>query len=77
VRGRKSGERVLVLVRPETLEVAPSGNGGGLGGKVVAHIFLGATTRLKVDARPGTSCPRRSEHQGDGDPRRRSAWARA
>jgi putative spermidine/putrescine transport system ATP-binding protein len=49
-RGHRSGERVLVLVRPETLEVEPSGNGAGLGGKVVAHIFLGATTRLKVDA---------------------------
>jgi putative spermidine/putrescine transport system ATP-binding protein len=49
-RGCRSGERVLVLVRPETLAVEPSGNGTGLGGKVVAHIFLGATTRVKVDA---------------------------
>jgi len=49
-RGLSSGERVLVLVRPETLAVEQSGNGGGLGGKVVAHIFLGATTRVKVDA---------------------------
>jgi len=24
--------------------------GGGLGGNVVAHIFLGATTRVKIDA---------------------------
>jgi putative spermidine/putrescine transport system ATP-binding protein len=50
VRGRRSGERVLVLVRPETLTVEPSGNGAGLGGEVVAQIFLGATTRLKVDS---------------------------
>jgi ABC-type Fe3+/spermidine/putrescine transport system ATPase subunit len=49
-RGHKSGERVLVLVRPETLAVEQSGNGAGLGGEVVAHIFLGATTRVKVDA---------------------------
>jgi putative spermidine/putrescine transport system ATP-binding protein len=49
-RGHSSGERVLVLVRPETLAVEQSGNGGGLGGKVVAHIVLGATTRVKVDA---------------------------
>ena len=50
VRGRPSGERVLVLVRPETLSVEPGTNGAGLGGEVVAHIFLGATTRLKVDS---------------------------
>jgi putative spermidine/putrescine transport system ATP-binding protein len=49
-RGHSSGERVLVLVRPETLAFEESGNGGGLGGNVVAHIFLGATTRVKVDA---------------------------
>jgi len=49
-RGHKSGERVLVLVRPETLALEQSGNGAGLGGKVAAHIFLGATTRVKVDA---------------------------
>ncbi|HEY3070736.1 MAG TPA: ABC transporter ATP-binding protein [Gaiellaceae bacterium] len=50
VRGRRSGERVLVLVRPEALTVERSGNGAGLGGEVVAHIFLGATTRVKVDS---------------------------
>jgi putative spermidine/putrescine transport system ATP-binding protein len=50
VRGRRSGERVLVLVRPETLAVEPSSNGDGLGGEIVAHIFLGATTRLKVSS---------------------------
>jgi putative spermidine/putrescine transport system ATP-binding protein len=50
VRGRRSGERVLVLVRPEALTIAPSTNGTGLGGEVVAHIFLGATTRVKVDS---------------------------
>jgi putative spermidine/putrescine transport system ATP-binding protein len=49
-RGRRSGERVLVLVRPETLAIEPGGNGAGLGGEVVAHIFLGATTRVKVDS---------------------------
>jgi putative spermidine/putrescine transport system ATP-binding protein len=50
VRGRRSGERVLVLVRPETLMIERGGNGTGLGGEVVAHIFLGATTRVKVDS---------------------------
>jgi putative spermidine/putrescine transport system ATP-binding protein len=49
-RGHSSGQRVLVLVRPETLAIEQSDNGAGLGGKVVAHIFLGATTRVKVDA---------------------------
>jgi putative spermidine/putrescine transport system ATP-binding protein len=49
-RGRPSGERVLVLVRPETLTVEQSENGTGLGGEVVGHIFLGATTRVKVES---------------------------
>ena len=49
-RGRQSGERVLVLVRPETLTVEQSENGSGLGGEVVGHIFLGATTRVKVES---------------------------
>jgi putative spermidine/putrescine transport system ATP-binding protein len=54
-RGRRSGERVLVLVRPETLEVEPVSDGeggpsGSLSGEVVGHTFLGATTRLKVAA---------------------------
>jgi putative spermidine/putrescine transport system ATP-binding protein len=50
VRGLRRGERVLVLVRPETLELEPmsDGNQGALVGEVVAHIFLGAVTRLKV-----------------------------
>jgi putative spermidine/putrescine transport system ATP-binding protein len=49
-RGLRRGERVLVLVRPETLELEPASDGatGGLIGEVVAHIFLGAITRLKV-----------------------------
>ena len=46
------GERVLVLVRPEILELerADGGAAGALIGEVVAHIFLGAITRVKVDA---------------------------
>src|SRR4051812_28681852 len=49
-QGLPRGERVLVLVRPETLEVVPADghDAGGLVGDVVAHTFLGATTRLKV-----------------------------
>jgi putative spermidine/putrescine transport system ATP-binding protein len=48
--GRPSGERVLVLVRPETLSLEQGGDGAGLGGEVIGHIFLGATTRVKVEA---------------------------
>jgi len=45
------GERVLVLVRPETLELERAdGGAGAIIGEVVAHIFLGAITRVKVDA---------------------------
>jgi putative spermidine/putrescine transport system ATP-binding protein len=51
-RGRSRGERVLVLVRPESVEVDPLPDGGGatggLAGRVVARSFLGAATRLKV-----------------------------
>ncbi|MGH2403581.1 MAG: ABC transporter ATP-binding protein [bacterium] len=54
--GRNRGERVLVLVRPEAIEVDPmAGAGGvpaglsaGLVGQVASKSFLGAITRLKV-----------------------------
>jgi putative spermidine/putrescine transport system ATP-binding protein len=47
VRGRSAGERVLVLVRPETVELG-SANGAGLTGEVISQTFLGPVTRLKV-----------------------------
>ncbi|HEY3182993.1 MAG TPA: ABC transporter ATP-binding protein [Gaiellaceae bacterium] len=47
-RGRATGERVLVLVRPEVVEVSPGENGGVLAGEVVSHTFLGSETRVKV-----------------------------
>jgi putative spermidine/putrescine transport system ATP-binding protein len=50
-RGRTKGERVLVLVRPELLELEPSVDGGGentLTGEVFTHTFLGSVTRLKI-----------------------------
>jgi putative spermidine/putrescine transport system ATP-binding protein len=53
-RGRANGERVLVLVRPELLELEPSANDGGGGGEntvtgeVITHTFLGSVTRLKI-----------------------------
>jgi putative spermidine/putrescine transport system ATP-binding protein len=53
-RGRAQGERVLLLVRPESMELTPA-NGdrppeGALAGAVRTHTFLGASTRIKVDA---------------------------
>lgn len=50
-RGRTKGERVLVLVRPELLELEPSADGRGentLTGEVLTHTFLGSVTRLKI-----------------------------
>ena len=51
-RGRPAGERVLLLVRPETvvLEAMLAGAGptGVLSGAVVSHTFLGSVTRVKV-----------------------------
>jgi putative spermidine/putrescine transport system ATP-binding protein len=46
------GERVLVLIRPEILELqrADGAASSALVGEVVAQIFLGAITRVKVEA---------------------------
>jgi putative spermidine/putrescine transport system ATP-binding protein len=50
-RGRPGGEPVLVLVRPETVELMPSLDGatnGALAAEVLTHTFLGSVTRLKL-----------------------------
>ena len=52
-RGRQRGERVLLLVRPETVEVEAAGSSdNGLAGEVVSQTFLGSVTRLRVLAGP-------------------------
>jgi putative spermidine/putrescine transport system ATP-binding protein len=52
-RGLPRGERVLCLVRPETVDVATVADGethdGALTGDVVSKIFLGAMTRVRVE----------------------------
>jgi putative spermidine/putrescine transport system ATP-binding protein len=56
VRGRARGERVLVLVRPELLELESASNGGAegvLAGEIISQTFLGPVTRLKVAAGSG------------------------
>jgi putative spermidine/putrescine transport system ATP-binding protein len=57
VRGRPAGQRVLVLVRPESLEVQPLPDGEtpkhALVGRVTSHAFLGAITRLKIATESG------------------------
>jgi putative spermidine/putrescine transport system ATP-binding protein len=52
-RGRPPGERVLLLVRPETVSVEAAVGDEGMTGEVVSHTFLGSVTRLRVGA--GTS----------------------
>ena len=54
-RGRAKGDRVLVLVRPETVELQPAERRryGALTGEIVSHTFLGASMRLKIDAAGG------------------------
>jgi putative spermidine/putrescine transport system ATP-binding protein len=52
-RGRENGERVLVLIRPEALELTASTNGTPLAdntvaGDVLTHTFLGPVTRLTL-----------------------------
>ncbi len=53
---RPAGKSVLLLVRPESLELAPM-NGhvpeGSLAGSVTAHTFLGPVTRVRVAADAG------------------------
>ena len=39
---------MLVLIRPETVELARTANGAALTGEVISHTFLGPVTRLKV-----------------------------
>jgi putative spermidine/putrescine transport system ATP-binding protein len=49
--GRPTGQRVLVLVRPETVDVERANGGGGVNtlvGDVVTQTFLGPVTRLKI-----------------------------
>jgi putative spermidine/putrescine transport system ATP-binding protein len=49
---RPRGERVLVLVRPETVDVGPASSDSGgvntLVGNIVTQTFLGPVTRLKI-----------------------------
>jgi len=56
-RGRSRGARVLVLIRPETVDLVPA-NGGGpntISGEVITQTFLGPVTRLKVHGSGGAS----------------------
>ena len=51
-QGLPRGERVLCLLRPETVDVAIADGHpaeGGLTGDVVSKIFLGAVTRVRVE----------------------------
>ena len=47
-RGRRRGEAVLLLVRPETVGLEAAVDGAGLTGEVVSHTFLGSVTRVHV-----------------------------
>jgi putative spermidine/putrescine transport system ATP-binding protein len=50
-RGRSRGDRVLVLIRPEAVEVEPLRDRAeheGVAGRVASKSFLGAITRLKI-----------------------------
>jgi putative spermidine/putrescine transport system ATP-binding protein len=52
VRGRSPGQRVVVVVRPEVLELERWNGGqhpaGAISGVVISRSFLGAVTRLKI-----------------------------
>jgi putative spermidine/putrescine transport system ATP-binding protein len=54
-RGRPSAEEVVVLIRPEVVDLAPDDGAdpeGSVVGEVLSHTFLGSVTRVKVAA-PG------------------------
>jgi putative spermidine/putrescine transport system ATP-binding protein len=53
--GRTPGERVVLLVRPETVRVGTAVNGAGvrLSGTVTSSVFLGAITRVRVETEVG------------------------
>ncbi|MGH2899430.1 MAG: ABC transporter ATP-binding protein [Solirubrobacteraceae bacterium] len=55
-RGKPRGARVLVLIRPETVDVTAANGAGAntLTGEVLTHTFLGPVTRLRIDG-PGAS----------------------
>lgn len=57
-QGRRAGENVLLLIRPETIELAPLSDGahpgnGAIEGNVKTHTFLGPVTRLVVGSAIG------------------------
>ena len=49
-RAKPRGARVLVLIRPETVEVAAANGAGAntITGEVLTHTFLGPVTRLRI-----------------------------
>ena len=55
--GLPRGERVLLLVRPETVQLEAATNGespeGTVTGDVVSHIFLGSVTRVRIEDASG------------------------
>lgn len=52
-RGLPQGARVLVLVRPEVVELQPGHHGDGLRGRVVSRSYSGAITRVRVRLEDG------------------------
>ncbi len=55
-RGHRAGEGVMVLVRPESIELSRPADGvseGPFDGPIVSHSFLGPVTRIKVESDVG------------------------
>ena len=53
-RDRARGERVLMLVRPEAIELGATENGAAsLPAEVLSHTFLGSVTRVKLSVAGG------------------------
>ena len=80
-QGLPVGERVLCLVRPETVEIVPAGGEApesALAGEVISNTFLGSTSRVRVTDEAGermltgdistiTCSVARSRHEGGSE----------
>jgi len=55
-RGLPRGERVLCLIRPETVDIVPESGptpDSALAGEVISNTFLGSTSRVRVTDEAG------------------------
>ena len=77
-RGKPRGARVLVLIRPETVDVTAANGAGAntLTGEVLTHTFLGPVTRLRIDRAGARASSPTCRPRGRRRCRRARRWTR-